>query len=493
MAIETELKLSLPASALTRLRQHPLLAGIRPQRQRLENIYYDTEDLLLKASRLAVRHRRTAWGWLLTVKSAEPAAGGLARRSEWEAPSLPDAFDFSHVDSKPVHKQLDALKPRLLPAFTTDFLRTTWLISPQPGTSIEVALDRGRIRCGGREEAICELELELIEGPVSALFALAQALQADIPLRPECASKAERGYGLFLHQLPSPVRAAKTPVETVLSPDEAFASVALACIEQLQRNEAGARAGENPEFVHQARIAIRRLRSALRLWAPLLPSAFLEKYRPAWRELARQFGEARNLDVLATQTLPAMKECMSEHPALRRFSRLLDRQRTQAHRELRAALECPDFPRLVLGFTADLHALPQPLLADSLPIFARHRLKRLADRLSRQAVAAGNDPQALHALRIAFKRLRYALEFMAPLYSSKALRPYLRPAAEIQELLGAMNDIVIAEAHIADHPSLASDTLIRGWLGSQRAHQLDNFPRVLEKFLHAPRPWKQKA
>lgn len=490
MAVETELKLSLPVRALTRLRQHPLLAGVKPQRQRLENTYYDTEDLVLKASRLAVRHRRTAWGWLLTVKSAEPAAGGLARRSEWEAPSQPGVFDFSHIELKPVRKRLAELKPLLLPVFSTDFLRTTWLISPQPGTSIEVALDRGTIHCAGHEEAICELELELVEGPVSALFDLALALQADVALRPECASKAERGYGLFLHQSPSPARAVKTSVEAAFSPEQAFVSVVLGCIEQLQRNEAGARAGKNPEFVHQARIAIRRLRSALRLWAPLLPAAFLAKYRPAWRELAHEFGEARNLDVLATQTLPALLECFPEHPTLQRLSRLVGRQRAQSHRALRMALERTAFHRLVLAFTADVHALPKALLVDSLPAFARRRLKRLARRLARLSEVAGDDPHALHLLRIAFKHLRYALEFMAPLYPRKVLRRYLGPAAELQELLGAMNDIVAAEMHIAGHPRLESDALIRGWLGGQRALLRDILPRVLKDFLAVPRPWK---
>lgn len=490
MSVEIELKLSIAASAVARLRRHPLLVSVPPARQHLANAYYDTAKLDLLHSGMVVRHRRTAWGWLLTVKSAEPAAGGLARRSEWEAASLPDAFDFSHVDLKPLRKRLDELRPQLLPAFTTDFLRTTWLLSPQSGTRIEVALDRGTIRGAGREEAICELELELIEGPVSALFDLALALQADIPLRPECASKAERGYRLFLGQSPSPVRAGKTPVEKDFLPDEAFASVALDCIEQLQRNEAGARAGEDPEFVHQARIAIRRLRSAFCLWAPLLPAAFLAKYRPLWRELAREFGETRNLDVLATQTLPALQECFPEHPALQRLARLVERQCMQSHRELRTALKNPAFDRLVLGFTADVHALPKALLADSLPVFARRRLTRLAGRLSRLAVAAGNDPQALHSLRIAFKHLRYALEFLAPFYSRKALRPYLASVSELQELLGAINDIAVAEAHIAGLPRLESDTLIRGWLDGQRAPLLDILPRVLGNFMDAPRPWK---
>lgn len=493
MAVETELKLSLPPAALPRLRRHALLASTKPQRQRLENTYYDTDDLALTRARVAVRHRRTAWGWLLTVKSAEPAAGGLARRSEWEAPSQPGIFDFSHVDSKPLRKRLEKLTPRLQAAFTTDFLRTTWLLEPSPGTRIEVALDRGSVRCGDREDAICELELELVDGAPPALFDLALALQQDLPLRPAVASKAERGYRLFLQQTPSPVRAGKTLVTEKLSPEQAFSVIALDCIEQLQRNEAGARAGDDPEFVHQARIAIRRLRSALHLWAPVLPAEFLENYRTAWQVLAQRLGDARNRDVFVTETLPPLCEGFPTHPVLLRLSQQASRLRKKTQDEVRSAFECPGFPRLVLGFTAALHSLPAAPLPGLLPAFADRRLRRFAREVARRAAATRGDPQAHHALRIAFKRLRYALEFLAPLYPAKRLRRYLNAATELQELLGAMNDIAVAEALIAEHPRLASDTLILGWFGGRQELLLKQLPHALKIFLAAPPPWQKKG
>ena len=497
MAVETELKLSLPAAALPRLRRHRLLAGVKPQRQHLENTYYDTADLALTQARVAVRHRRTAWGWLLTVKSTEPSAGGLAQRNEWEAPSQPGAFDFSHVDRKALRKTLEKLTPRLQAVFSTDFLRTTWVLAPSPGTRIEVALDRGCVRCGEREDAICELELELIESPVDGvakpLFDLALALQEDLPLQPAVASKAERGFRLFLEQASSPVRAGKTPVTEKLSPEQAFSRIALDCIEQLQRNEAGARAGDDPEFVHQARIAIRRLRSALNLWAPVLPADFLARYRADWKALAQRLGDARNRDVFVTETLPPLCEGFPTHPVLQRLARQADRQREKTQREVRAAFECPGFHRLVLGFTAAVHELPVTPLPASLPDFANRRLRRFAREVERRAAATRSDPQAHHALRIAFKRLRYALEFLAPLYPAKALRRYLNAATELQELLGAMNDIAVAEAIMAEQPRLGSDALIRGWFGGRSELLLTQLPHALKIFLAARPPWQEKG
>ena len=207
MAIETEIKLSLPPRAATQLAKHPLLAGIKPLRQRLLNTYYDTPDLRLQRERIAVRYRKKGWQWLFTVKCAAPSAGGLARRNEWEVPALPGEFDFSHVDNKKLRHLLESLRAELTPAFTTNFVRNAWLIEPQTGVRIELALDRGWIECKGRRAPICEVELELLEGDVDALFAAASTLQANLPLHPEVTSKAERGYRLYAGTALAPVKA----------------------------------------------------------------------------------------------------------------------------------------------------------------------------------------------------------------------------------------------------------------------------------------------
>ena len=137
MAVETELKLRLSPTAARRLLSHPLLSATPPQRTKLLNTYYDTPELELLQRRLALRLRRKGWDWLLTVKGAAPAQGGLARRSEWEAPTQPGQFHFDHVDDKDLRRWLEKGVPRLDPAFPTDFTRLTWELSPVPGTRID--------------------------------------------------------------------------------------------------------------------------------------------------------------------------------------------------------------------------------------------------------------------------------------------------------------------------------------------------------------------
>ncbi len=202
MAQETELKLTLGAQDLPRLLRHPLLAAPAAA-QRLLNTYFDTPDLALTARRMAVRERRAGDRWLLTVKTAGQSSGGLSRRQEWEGPTTPGALDFvALVDEAALAAELLALRPHLQPLFATDFARQRWVVE-HAGARIEVALDQGRIHVPGTAfaEPLLELELELLEGPDDALFALAEALRAvpgaALALTPSDASKAQRGLALW--------------------------------------------------------------------------------------------------------------------------------------------------------------------------------------------------------------------------------------------------------------------------------------------------------
>lgn len=501
MAIETELKLRLPPGAAAALLRHPLLARQAPQKLRLLNTYYDTPELDLLRRRIALRHRRKGWDWLITVKSAEAAAGGLARRSEWEAPSQPGQFDFAHVDAPKLRAWLEKQRPRLEPAFTTDFTRLAWILEPQPGTRIEVALDRGSIQSRGRKEALAELELELLAGEESALFALALELTAPLgekqALHPVSASKAERGYALFTGRQTPPLKARPNPLGTKLAPQEAFRQAALDCLGHLQANEAGALAGEDPEYLHQARVAIRRLRSLFKLFAPVLPPDFRTRWAPAWRELAAHLGPARNWDVLLTETLPPLAAAFPDHPALRRLERAARRGHQAGRKEARHALAAPAYSRLLLQFCADLFALApapdSPATLAPLSEFATQRLARRARQARRLATAVADlDSAGRHQLRITFKKLRYAVEFLAPPDADKTQQRYHAALSRLQDALGQLNDLSTAHqltAAIAGAKS--SPGVIEGWLAGRAALLLEELPARLNAFHACPPPWQK--
>jgi len=494
MALETELKLRLPPGGAARLLQHPLLAGSAPQRQRLLNTYYDTPDLELLGQRMALRHRRKGWDWLLTVKTANPASGGLARRNEWEAKVAPGQFDFSHVDDGDLRRWLEKRTPRLEAAFTTDFTRLAWIVEPAPGTRIEIALDRGTIQSKGQREPLGELELELLAGPETALFALARELSTALgerqALHPVAASKAERGYALFTGRRSPPQKARPAPLETNLTPLAACRSAALDCLQHLQANEAGAQRGDSPEYVHQVRVAIRRLRSLLKLFAPVLPEAFRQRWTGPWRDLGRGLGEARNWDVFLSETLPPLNAAFPGVAELTRLERHANSRSQAAHLAVRRLLGSPAYSRLLLEFSADLFALgEEPAGQRPLADFAARRLDRRARQASRLARnLAELDHAGRHRLRIAFKKLRYAIEFLAPAGGNGA--PYAQSLARLQEHLGRLNDLATARELLA--PTLpARPGLVMGWLGGRSDLLLEELPAFLEDFLAQTAPWEK--
>ena len=200
MATETELKLSIDPGLVETLLHHPLLQSV-PKQQHLHNTYFDTNDLALTRQKVAVRERRIGEQTLLTIKTAGRSQNGFSRRLEWEGPTEPGAFNFcALVDDAALASALAALAPKLMPVFTTDFERLTWLLDVD-NSLVEVALDRGAIvaQRGNRQgqTPLCELELELKSGDAAALSLLAARLQAEVALKPSDESKAARGYALF--------------------------------------------------------------------------------------------------------------------------------------------------------------------------------------------------------------------------------------------------------------------------------------------------------
>jgi len=197
MADEIELKLALGAEAPDALRRHPRLAGAMPALTRLGNTYYDTPQGELADAHMALRLRRANDRLLQTLKTRGQGGGGLSTRGEWEWEVPGPGLDLDGLAELPPLAERDpALLARLTPRFTTDFVRETWWLE-QAGTTLELALDLGEIRAGGKTVVIRELELELKAGEPAALWTLAETLAETLALRPSDTSKAARGGALL--------------------------------------------------------------------------------------------------------------------------------------------------------------------------------------------------------------------------------------------------------------------------------------------------------
>ncbi|HDZ56472.1 MAG TPA: inorganic triphosphatase [Pseudomonas xinjiangensis] len=229
MVKETEIKLRATPETLAALRQHPVfaerLAG-EWQTGPLYNQYFDTAARDLAGAKVALRLRRDGKQIIQTLKSRGQSVAGLSERNEWDWYLEQDSLDLGLLGDECWPRVLAGLdKNQLQPVFTTDFERTRALLRwERDGETVEVeaALDQGKVIAGTSEEPICELELEVRQGPAAALLELALSLTADLPLMPCDISKAERGYRLLdlaSYELrpQTPQWHSETPVDEVIA------------------------------------------------------------------------------------------------------------------------------------------------------------------------------------------------------------------------------------------------------------------------------------
>lgn len=449
MAREIEFKLSIaPEHAGDFWRTLALrFPDLEPGTQRLFSAYYDTPSAHLRKHGVALRLRRQDGRWIQTVKNGGSASGGLHQRIEHETevaaqlpsfPAMADAGIGELVGDREIREALGVV-------FSTEFDRVSVLVQTAPGTVIEIALDRGMIAAGERRDPICEVELELKSGDPDALFELARMIANDIPVRLDNRSKAERGYALADNLRPAPAKAGPGVIEPGMAIDEAFVAQAFDCLGQFQANERGVMDGRNPEYRHQARVALRRLRSLFRTFAPVVPEIPFTSLLKKVKILAGRIGEARNLDVFIDETL--QQAGSSDHPGMAALKRRAQAARRAAAREAGAAISDKAHAGLILELTAALKNLARDSGAEqreatSLPLadFAKQALSRQHAKVKRRGRDIGSlSFEDLHGLRIAIKRLRYSMEFFAPL-AAKEAQDALDTLSGLQGMLGRLND-----------------------------------------------------
>lgn len=467
--LEAELKLRGDAATLERLWQALPLRGeppAQPRIKQLENVYYDTADLRLRKRGLAFRIRRDGERFIQTVKSDDTAASAMLSRGEWEGEVPSPEPQPDRVDDPQMRAAIGLLLPgELRPVFTTRVRREVVELNGSDSRGrtkvIEAAFDRGEIEAAGAREPLAEIELELREGPPAALFELALALQDVAPTQVETRSKSARGYALATGRRPAWVRAAPLDLAPGMPVEDAMAAVLTACLRQWSANEAAALDGSDPEGVHQMRIGLRRFRSAVSVFGDLLPPDQADWLKSDAKWALNALGPARDWDVFLADLLAPLEAARPEDAdlvALRGAAR--DRQ-AQAYAQLRTALAMPRYTRLLLRLggwledrgwqspdltTTQRDALARPLvtLAETLLAKQHRRVLKRGRNFARIGIAER------HELRIAVKKLRYTTEFFRGLYPAKRSKGYLTALRDLQESLGHLNDVAVAEHLLAD-------------------------------------------
>jgi inorganic triphosphatase YgiF len=262
MAIETELKLRIAPADLERLKRHPFLRSLSSERattRTLYSVYFDTPDLKLHRAAMALRLRSVGKQWLQTLKDGGAVHAGLHQRNEWETPVVSDQLDFAALEAAGAKPFPHNVQKKLQPLFITDFSRSIRMVQFE-GALIEFSLDSGEIRADESKHTISELELELKSGEPLQLFRLALALLDIVPLEIEVTSKAEYGYRLRVPEKNSVTKARPLKLNAHAPVDAALQNMIWSCLSHLQANVSGAVKKTDEEYLHQVRIALRRLR-----------------------------------------------------------------------------------------------------------------------------------------------------------------------------------------------------------------------------------------
>ncbi|MGI1944175.1 inorganic triphosphatase [Shewanella glacialipiscicola] len=199
MNAEIELKLFfLPKYQQSLINKLDSLDNSVPQGQRrLTNGYFDTPDLQLRQWDMGLRVRGDDEHREQTIKTAGQVIGGIHSRPEYNVTIQLDSPNLSLFPSSiwPSNADLASTQVQLGCIFHTDFYRRAWHIHIDDSL-VEVALDIGEITANGQQEALCELEFELLSGDTEALLKLAIQVASVVPVRLGKASKAQRGYRL---------------------------------------------------------------------------------------------------------------------------------------------------------------------------------------------------------------------------------------------------------------------------------------------------------
>ena len=250
--------------------------------------------------------------------------------------------------------------------------------------------------------------------------------------------------------------------------DEAVAIVFAACLRHWTANEAAALSGLDPEGVHEMRVALRRMRAALSDFREIIPVAKVAWLKRETKWLITSLGTARDWDVFLSELLAPVETARPVDAGLAKLRMAAETEREKGYAGARRAIRSPRYSALLARMRRWLSAKSwrqgnngtRKSLADPVAKLAG----RLLTNRHKAVLKLGRDFEKLsaqdrHQLRIALKKLRYTAEFFRSLYQRKREKAYFYALAQLQNSLGHMNDIVVAD-HLLGRLSAARDDRI---------------------------------
>ena len=392
----------------------------------------------------------------------------------------------------------------LTPIFRTHVVRTTHRLK-SAGTEAELALDSGCIRSATQTAAICEVELELKTGGTEQLLEIAQHLFADIPFRFGSQSKAERGYRLAeFDRLPgyAPIKAPKTRLYPADNVADAFARICQSTVGQILGNWRGIQNGDDPEFAHQMRVGLRRLRTTLRIFRRVIDNPAMRTLICDLGRMGRRVGELRDADVLLADIAQPILQSSASQDGAHQLEDLLERHGDTVRERLRQEFKQTGWNELLLQVSLLPHGAGwsnDVKHGGKIRRYARKALKKCWKTVARQA----QDLNALtieerHALRKDLKTLRYTVEFFAAVLPAGKCRKFIGRLKVLQDSFGYLNDVALAQTLpeiVADEPEQSPELhqavgYLLGWHSRHADDEWGHTQQQWHQLQQQPKPWK---
>lgn len=467
--------------------------------------YYDTADNILAQSGMALRIRKEGDTWVQTLKSN---GDGMASRGEQnnilDETQVNEAIkadalypDLSVYEDLGIEKMIlssseEDISEKLNRLYITDIERTTRLIRGDNGL-VEMAYDEGTVIHGEDSQItkpILELEFELIEGDVSFLFDVAKTWAKRYNLCLSTVTKAERG-GLMLagkeHAEATKANLKKLDLDKKMSQPQFMRAIVHNCMLQILPNISAIAAGSTDgNHVHQLRVGIRRLRTALKFF-----SDFSSQLNPEWGPILKQtfglLGEYRDHELLQIRTQPMLES---------KDAPFVDWSTERQSIKIKPidALRAPDFQITLLElieYTMSPAKKDKPLNKGNAKQQTVKILESLYKKISKASEQfASLNIEAQHDVRKRLKSLRYISEFVSPMYKKKKANAFLKYLEPAQELLGEYNDDIVGQHFYRQKTeSDPAAWFAVGYFTAQEKHAALECAESLKLVKNAPKFW----
>ena len=485
--LEIELKFQIPQEKRELI--FKALQRKNVQHKHLKAHYFDNDSFQLSQHSVSLRQRLENEIWIQTIKVATPhyfQRIEIEETIETNDELRLDQYQKNKQIPKDIRQLLLKIKDQLNIQFETEIERSTALFNFQ-NSQIEIALDRGSIFTTKNNSNldIYEIEFELKQGSIQDLVSFILPRIKRYGLWLDIRNKAQQGFKLAQNILDNPVQfQSDVTIDPKNSTEIALRKIVSNCLQHLLPNSTAiASENFNSNHIHQARVAIRRLRSALKTFSHWSKHIDLS-WETELRQLFRTLGTSRDLNVIQEELIPQLEQVGAPSFKIEAHSNNENSKTSAMFRSL-------NFNHLILSLLQFIH---QQLHDDSRSAqkVAKKQLSQLHQQIQIDTKHFLDlDSESQHRTRKRLKRLRYSIEFVVTLYNKQESRAFIKALKPAQESLGKFNDLCVTEQILKQYVMAQPEIWFAlGWIASQKQIWLLQSQRDLSQFIQAKPFWE---